>query len=201
MATLVIKSQGFDGQIIQLKMGPNRFGRGPKNDFQIEHSTVSSHHCDIILGDGEVTVRDCNSTNGTYIDGKAVKEASLTAGQTLRLGDVDLFVESTEVSIAIPQFDRPMAAPPVVLSDGSLICPRHKNARATHRCTHCREVLCDACVHSLRRKGGKVLKLCPLCSHACELIGGEKKKKKTLLGYLQRTVKMPFLRETKKEES
>lgn len=201
MASLVIKSQGFDSQIIQLKMGPNRFGRGPKNDFQIEHATVSAHHCDIILGDGSVMVRDCDSTNGTYVDGKPVKEASLTAGQILRLGDIDFLVESTEVSIAIPQFDRPMPAPPVVLSDGSLICPRHKGSRATHQCTHCKEILCDACVHRLRRKGGKVLKLCPLCSHACELIGGEKKKKKNLLGFLQRTVKLPFLRQTEKEES
>jgi pSer/pThr/pTyr-binding forkhead associated (FHA) protein len=201
MATLLIKSQGFDGQIIQLKMGPNRFGRSSKNDFQIEDATVSAHHCDIILGDAQVTVVDRDSTNGTYVDSKRVKEAILSAGQTLRLGDVDFLVESTEVSIAIPKFDRPMAAPPVVLSDGSLICPRHKGARATHQCTHCREVLCDTCVHRLRRKGGTVLLLCPLCSHACEPIGGEKKKKKSLLGFLQRTVKLPFLRESKKEGS
>ena len=201
MASLIIKSQGFDGQIIQLKMGRNRFGRGSKNDFQIEHATVSTHHCDIILGDAQVTVVDRDSTNGTYVDGKRVKEAILRAGQTLRLGDVDFLVESTEVSIAIPKFDRPMAAPPVVLSDGSLICPRHKDAKATHQCTHCREVLCDTCVHRLRRKGGKVLLLCPLCSHACEPIGGDKKKKKSLLGFLQRTVKLPFLGESKKEGS
>jgi len=198
MATLVIKSAGFDDQIIQLKMGPNRFGRGPKNDFRIEHATVSAHHCDIVLGDGHVTVRDRDSTNGTFVDGKAVTEASLFAGQTLRLGDVDFLVESTEVSIAIPQFDRPMPAPPVVLSDGSLLCPRHKSARATHQCTHCREVLCDACVHRLHRRGGILLKLCPLCSHPCEPLGGEKKKKKSLLGFLQRTVKLPFVRESKR---
>jgi len=55
-------------------------------------------------------------------------------------------------------------------------------------------VLCDVCVHRLRRRGGKVLKLCPLCSHAVEAIGGEKKKKKSFLGFLQRTVKLPFIR-------
>jgi pSer/pThr/pTyr-binding forkhead associated (FHA) protein len=201
MASLIITSQGFDGRIMQLKMGRNRFGRSAKNDFQIEHATVSAHHCDINLGDAQVTVVDRDSTNGTYVDGKRVKEAILRAGQTLRLGDVDFLVESTDVSIAIPKFDRPMAAPPVVLSDGTLICPRHKDARATHQCTHCREVLCDTCVHRLRRKGGKVLLLCPLCSHACEPIGGDKKRKKSLLGFLQRTVKLPFLGESKKEGS
>jgi len=201
MATLVIKSEDLAGRIIQLKLGVNRFGRSPKNDFQIEHATVSSYHCEIVLRDGEVRVRDLDSTNGTFVEGKPVQESALLPQQILCLGDVELLVESTDVSIAIPDFDMPVAAPPVVLQDGSLLCPRHKTARATHQCTHCREVLCDACVHRLRRKGGKVLKLCPLCSHPCEVIGGEKKKKKSLLGFLQRTVKLPFLRGAKGTES
>ncbi len=194
MANLVITSPGFNNQVINLNLGVNRFGRGPGNDFIVEHATISARHCEIALGDGELTVRDNGSTNGTYVNGRPVMEAKLAAGQVLRLGDVDFLVESTEVTIAIPKFDVPRPAPPVVLSDGSLICPRHKQARATHQCTHCHEVLCDECVHRLRRRGGKVLKLCPLCSHACEPIGGEAKKKKSFLGFLQRTVKLPFLR-------
>ena len=197
MATLVIKSGDLEGRIVQLKMGVNRFGRGPKNDFQIEHASVSLHHCEVLLRDGEVRIRDLDSTNGTSLEGKTIKESVLQAGQTVHLGDVELLIESTDVSIAIPVFDKPLPAPPVVLSDGSLICPRHKQARATHQCTHCREVLCDACVNRLQRKGGKILKLCPLCSHLCEVIGGEKKKKKSLLGFLQRTVKLPFVRDAK----
>jgi hypothetical protein len=197
MAKLLIKTEGFDNQVIHLNLGVNRFGRGPGNDFIIEHATVSSKHCEITLGDGEVTVRDCNSTNGTFVDDEPIHEAKLAAGQILRLGNVDFLVESTDVNIAIPKFEVVRPAPPVVLTDGSLVCPRHKNARATHQCTHCREVLCDECVHRLRRRGGKLLKLCPLCSHPCERIGGEKKKKKGFLGFLQRTVKLPFIRTSK----
>jgi len=59
--------------------------------------------------------------------------------------------------------------------------------------------MCDACVHLLRRRGGKPLKLCPLCSHKCEPIGGQKKKKKSLLSFLQKTVKLPFLQSASKE--
>src|SRR5437764_7065411 len=65
MAKLLIKSPGFDNQVISLNLGVNRFGRSLGNDFVIEHATVSSRHCEIALGDGEVTVRDCGSTNGT----------------------------------------------------------------------------------------------------------------------------------------
>jgi len=199
MAKLIIKSQGFNNQVINLNLGVNRVGRSPGNDVVIEHATISSKHCEIALGDGEVTVRDCGSTNGTYINDNPVMEAKLGAGQILRLGDVDFLVESTDVTIAIPKFEVVRPAPPVVLTDGSLMCPRHKNARATHQCTHCREVLCDDCVHRLRRRGGKLLKLCPLCSHACEAIGGEKKRKKSFLGFLQRTVKLPFIRHSDEE--
>jgi hypothetical protein len=198
MARLVIKSAGFDDRVIELKLEVNRFGRSPENHFQIEHPTVSAQHCEITLTPEGVVVRDCASTNGTFINGHRVKEAKLSAGQTLHLGEIELLVESADFDIAIPKFDLPRPAPPVVLSDGSLICPRHPKSRATYQCTSCREVLCDACVHWLRRRGGKVMKLCPLCSHECLPIGGEtKKKKKALLDRWRRTVKLPFLHGSK----
>jgi pSer/pThr/pTyr-binding forkhead associated (FHA) protein len=200
MARLVIKSAGFGGRVIELNLGVSRVGRSPENDVQIEHPTVSATHCEIVLAAEGVRVRDCDSTNGTFVGGRKIKEASLSAGQSLHLGDVELLVETTDVTIAIPKFDMPRPAPPVVLSDGSLICPRHPTARATHQCTHCREVLCDACVHRLRRRGGKVMKLCPLCSHPCVPLGGEKKVKKSFLGRWSKTVKLPFVRGSKAKE-
>jgi pSer/pThr/pTyr-binding forkhead associated (FHA) protein len=196
MARLVVKS-GFGEQVIQLHLGKNRLGRSPENDFQIEHPSVSALHCEINVSANQLTVRDCDSTNGTFVAGQAVSESRIEAGQTLSLGDVEVFVDSTDVTIAIPIFDMPRPAPPVVLTDGSIICPRHSNSRVTHRCTHCREIMCDACVHRLRRKGGKLMLLCPLCSHPCELIGGQKKKKRSLLGFLQKTIKLPLVRAAK----
>jgi hypothetical protein len=180
--------------VIELNLGVNRFGRSPKNDAQIEHPTVSAMHCEIVLADDGIVVRDCASTNGTFVGGQRIKEARLSAGQSLHLGDVELLVETTEVTIAIPSFDVSRPAPPVVLADGSLICPRHPSARATHQCTHCHEVLCDDCVHWLRRRGGKLMKFCPLCSHPCVPLGGEKKKKKSLSGLWHKTVKLRFFR-------
>src|SRR5436853_2757671 len=136
MAKLLIKSEGFHGQVVELNLGVNRFGRIQGNDFQIEHPTVSAKHCEIVLGDGELIVRDCGSTNGTFIDGEPIGESRLSAGQTLRLGDVELLVETTEVTVAIPKFDMPLSAPPVVLTYGArdLVCPRHRHALATHQC-------------------------------------------------------------------
>jgi hypothetical protein len=200
MARLLIKSEGFGDQVIELRLGVNRVGRSPANDFQIEHPTVSASHCEILLGGDGILVRDCASTNGTFIEGHPIREAKLSTGQTLRLGEVKLLVESTDVTVAIPKFEVPRPAPPVVLSDGSLICPRHPEARVTHQCTHCLEVLCDECVHRLRRRGGRTLKLCPLCSHKCRPLAGEKRRKKFFFGLFRKTVKLPFFNSKTPEE-
>ncbi|MCW5551947.1 MAG: FHA domain-containing protein [Verrucomicrobiae bacterium] len=200
MARVLIKTAVGEPRACELNLGVNHFGRHPDCDFTIEHPTVSTAHCEMVLTAEGVLLRDCGSTNGTFINGEPVKEAMLQAGQTVRLGDVELLVETTEVIIAIPEYERPRPAPPVVLDDGSMLCPRHPEAVATHQCTFCREILCDACVRRLRRKGGRTLKLCPLCSQRCEVIGGEQPKKKTFMGMLNKTIKLPFLRRRKNDD-
>ena len=193
MARLLIKTEGLKNQTLELRLGVNQVGRSPECDFPIDHPTVSVNHCQIVLSNDGVMIRDGGSTNGTFVNGDPVREAWLLPGQTVNLGDVDLFVESTEVNVAIPQFERQRPKPPMVLPDGMIICPRHSHAQATYRCSHCHEMMCNECVHMLRIKGGEPLFLCPLCSHKCELIPVIRpKKKKGLLGFLQDTVKLKF---------
>src|ERR1051325_9364948 len=102
MARLLIKTPGLDHHLIELKLGTNRIGRSSENDFQIVHPTISSAHCELLLKDQELTLRDLESTNGSFVDGQKVREARVSAGQLVRLGDVELLVESTDVSVAIP---------------------------------------------------------------------------------------------------
>jgi pSer/pThr/pTyr-binding forkhead associated (FHA) protein len=193
MARLLIKTEGFEQQTLELRLGVNHVGRDPECDLPINHFTVSIRHCELVLTNDGVFLRDCDSTNGTFINGDPVKEAWLMPGQELRLGDVELFVESTEATIAIPQFERPRPKPPVVLPDGAMLCPRHPQLQAAYKCTHCSEIMCNACVHVMRRKGGQPLFLCPLCSQKCERISvAQPKKKKGFLGFLQDTVKLKF---------
>jgi len=194
MARLLVKTDGVNARLIELKLGANRVGRHPDNDFQIEHPTISSVHCELVLQEGGVLLRDLESTNGTFVNNEAVREFRLAPGQIVRLGDVELLVETTDCRIAIPIFSNPeLPAPPVATPDGGLICPRHPHAQVTHQCTKCKEVMCEPCVHRLRRKGGKkMLMLCPICSGAVERISGPvKTKKKSLFERLVgETVKM-----------
>jgi hypothetical protein len=192
MARLLIKTDGLENRTLELRLGVNHVGRNRDCDLPINHPTVSSQHCELILSNDGMVLRDCDSTNGSFVNGKRVREAWLEAGQEMRLGDVELLVESTEVNIAIPKFERERPKPPVVLADGAMICPRHLETPATFKCTNCREIMCSACVHVMKIRGGQPLFLCPICSHKCERLAGEKPKpKKGFMGFLE-TVRLKF---------
>lgn len=195
MARLLIKTGGSDQRTLELRLGVNHVGRNPDCDFPISHPSVSSNHCELVVSGDGVLLRDCGSTNGSFINGDPVKEAWLMADQTVKLGDVELFVENTEVNVAIPQFTRPtqIPPPPAMLPDGALSCTRHTDTHATYQCTHCTELMCNGCVRIMRRKGGLPLFLCGRCSHKCEpIMVVLPKKKKGFLGFLQDTVKLKF---------
>jgi len=197
MAKLLIKTEGLENTLIELRLGINRLGRSADADFQINHATVSSLHCELVLRDSGVLLRDLESTNGTFLNNQPVREAELSAGQTLRLGDVELLVDNTEANVAIPKFaNTELPAPPVVKADGDMACPRHRSATVTHQCTHCHEVMCFACIHRLRRKGGqKTLNLCPICSGTVEILGGAPKPaKRSVFARVGETVKLAFKR-------
>jgi len=188
MPRLILKSGGGHVESIELRPGCNRLGRARGSDFPIEHPTVSSAHCEIICQDDTVMVRDCGSTNGTFINGHPIQESRLNPGETLHLGAVEMVLEAAPVVVAIPPIDFREPPPPPPLADGSEPCLNHAEVPARRKCTQCQKYFCEACVHTLRRVGGKVLKLCPLCSGKCELIPGKddgKRKKRSFLGALR----------------
>ena len=94
MPRLIIKTDEGHLESIELRAGSNRLGRSDENDFQIDHPTVSTLHCEIISENGNLTVKDCGSTNGTFINGEPIKEATLRPGETLHLGDVELLLDA-----------------------------------------------------------------------------------------------------------
>ena len=121
MATLIVKAEGINNPILQLRMGVNRMGRSPENHLQIDYPTVSTFHCEVELKNDMMLVRDCNSTNGIYVNGQRVMEATLRPGETFLLGDLELIVESTDAKVAIPRADHPLAAPPEVQPGAALM--------------------------------------------------------------------------------
>jgi hypothetical protein len=194
MARLLVKTDGLGIQSLELRMGVNHVGRDPDCELPLRHHSVSLLHCELSLTSDGVYLRDCGSTNGTFINGKAVREAWLMPGQELKFGGVELFVESTDAIIAIPPA-QPVPEPPpkAIEENGEFFCVRHPDRKITFKCTHCTEVMCNACVHVMRRQGGQPLYLCRVCSHKCERIEVvQPQKKKSFFSFLQDTVKLKF---------
>jgi pSer/pThr/pTyr-binding forkhead associated (FHA) protein len=91
MAILKIKSGVAKGAVFALRQGANRIGRAEGNDYRIPDSSISAIHCEVVLdGTGKMFVRDLNSSNGTFIEGRRIELGVLTGGESLRLGEVEM---------------------------------------------------------------------------------------------------------------
>ena len=94
MAKLVVLSAGMTGRTHELKVDKTTIGRVEDNTFQITEPSVSSHHCEVLLRGSDIVVKDLNSTNGTFINGEKVSESVLKPGQVLRLGQIEMRLET-----------------------------------------------------------------------------------------------------------
>jgi|ERR1700677_5030691 len=95
MAKLVVLTQSMAGRSCDLASERTTIGRVEENNFQISEPSVSSRHCEILLRGNDVVVKDLGSTNGTFINGeKITEEGVLKPGQTLRLGNIELKLDT-----------------------------------------------------------------------------------------------------------
>jgi len=90
----------FDGAVIkevELSKDRTTLGRRPYNDVVIDNLTVSGEHAALIKSGTVVTVEDLNSTNGTYLAGKAIKTHVLQNGDVLEVGKYKVRFEADQV--------------------------------------------------------------------------------------------------------
>jgi len=86
MSKLVIS---LDGVVIKeslIAKEKTTLGRRPYNDIVIDNLAVSGEHALLHLVGNDVVIEDLNSTNGTYINGKAVKKQQLSNGDIIEIG-------------------------------------------------------------------------------------------------------------------
>jgi pSer/pThr/pTyr-binding forkhead associated (FHA) protein len=71
---------------VQLTKDRTTLGRRPYNDIVIDNLAISGEHAVFLLSAGQVTVEDLNSTNGTYLNGRAIKKQLLSDGDSIEVG-------------------------------------------------------------------------------------------------------------------
>jgi transcriptional regulator with PAS, ATPase and Fis domain len=76
-------------------------GTLPQNDLVLTDQTVSRRHVEVVEKTDGYVIRDLNSTNGTFLNGVRVREAYLTPGSVIRLGQTEISFSPLEEHIEI----------------------------------------------------------------------------------------------------
>jgi predicted component of type VI protein secretion system len=79
-----------DGKSKEFPLGklPVHIGRGEDCKVRVPLPSVSRRHCELLVEDEEFTVKDLNSSNGTFVNGERVRSRELVPGDLLALGPV-----------------------------------------------------------------------------------------------------------------
>jgi predicted component of type VI protein secretion system len=102
MPKLHVQSGMLQGKVFELVEEHITVGRATDNVIRLDDGTVSSHHATLTLKDGDYTVKDLNSTNGTRVNGLRVSEQKLQNGDIVRFGSVDMKYESDVKKASAP---------------------------------------------------------------------------------------------------
>ncbi|EGJ11343.1 MULTISPECIES: FHA domain-containing protein [Rubrivivax] len=86
MGKLVVSLDGVVIKEVQITKDKTTLGRRPYNDIVIDNLAVSGEHAVLQMVGADVFIEDLNSTNGTYINGKAIKKQLLAHDDTVEIG-------------------------------------------------------------------------------------------------------------------
>ena len=78
------------GQIFDLKLGKNIFGRGGASDCKVQSLGISKEHCEIHVYKDKIIIIDLKSSNGTFVNGVKIQNSILRVSDKISLFDVIL---------------------------------------------------------------------------------------------------------------
>jgi hypothetical protein len=78
------------GSTYELQTPVTLLGRGTDCDLRVVDGGVSRHHAELRVEDNQVVLVDLGSTNGTFVNGQAVRRVALTDGTNVTLGRTTL---------------------------------------------------------------------------------------------------------------
>jgi pSer/pThr/pTyr-binding forkhead associated (FHA) protein len=124
MPKMIVSIDGVVIKEVQLTKDRTTLGRRPYNDIVIDNLAVSGEHAVLQMSGTEVYLEDLNSTNGTYINGKAVKKQLLANNDTVEIGKYKIkFIHEQPAG---PTYEKTM-----ILKPGQVLTPPKAPAPAT----------------------------------------------------------------------
>ncbi len=88
MWSIRILSGPQTGQIVDLKLGKNVFGRSQACDVKIQSLGISKEHCEVHVYKDKMMIVDLKSSNGTFVNGVKIQNSIIHLGDKLSLFDV-----------------------------------------------------------------------------------------------------------------
>jgi pSer/pThr/pTyr-binding forkhead associated (FHA) protein len=84
-----------EGQNIELRRGTLMVGRSSGCHLVLEDSMVSRRHCELIVAEDSVTVKDLGSVNGLYVNARRLEGSlRLKEGDTIQIGQREFILRS-----------------------------------------------------------------------------------------------------------
>lgn len=98
-------------------------GSAPHCDLVLAAPGVSRHHCYLVVEGEALRVIDLASSNGTYVNGKRIKDATLFLGDTLTIADLAFHLEQTLASEELVDVEKDIRREHVRASNISVMVP------------------------------------------------------------------------------
>lgn len=91
-----LKQEEIFEQYIVLPRGAITIGRAENNSIVIEDITVSQNHAQIYTFQNTSHIKDLDSKNGVYVNGKKTHHHIIQTGDSVRLGSYSFIIEGFE---------------------------------------------------------------------------------------------------------
>jgi pSer/pThr/pTyr-binding forkhead associated (FHA) protein len=133
MPKMIVSIDGVVIKEVPLTKDRTSLGRRPYNDIVIDNLAVSGEHAVIHTSGHDVSIEDLNSTNGTYVNAKAVKKQQLQNGDTIEIGKYKIkFVGEQQAAgfekTMVIKAGSTVVAPPPVAAAAAPMEPVNQNA-------------------------------------------------------------------------
>lgn len=95
----IVKKGSKDKKLVSIKADKMVVGRESNSDIVIDEDFASGCHCEILREKGLFFIRDLDSRNGTFINGRRIKEKTrLHRGEKIQIGDTRITIKGLKFS-------------------------------------------------------------------------------------------------------
>ena len=92
----------YSGYELTKKQATLVIGRNSNNSIQFSNSFVSGEHAELVISQESMYIRDLDSTNYTYLNGKAVTKAPLAIGDVIYILGLQIIVANRQIFLNNP---------------------------------------------------------------------------------------------------